>query len=330
MPKLTKRGKIWYYSFSVDGNRCRRSSRTSDKKLAEEIAIKHEAKVRYAAVHGPEALLTFAEALKIYVDDGGPTRFTVPLLDYFGKWNVRRIVGPKIRSAAKAIYPNALPTTWNRQVIVPVRAIINHAADALGIPKLSVQRFKEEKRKRPAGDKKWIEAFCAAAIELDMPEVAAAARFMFETAARISDACGLEWDDVNLKDRRAYLRKTKTDPRTVILTRAMVIAMSNISTRHPTRVFGMARQKLAKRIDEVIKHAGLRRLTSHEFGRHGFATEMIVKSGVDVVTTAELGGGKSVQLLLQTYVEGNAHPELSEKVFGKNDSARRKTDTRAR
>lgn len=321
MPNLKKRGDIWHYSFTVDGRRYRGSSGTTEKRLAEDIAIKQEARVRRAAVHGAEAVLTFAEALNLYSLDGKNTRFTLQLLDYFGKWLVKDISGPEIRKAAKIIYPNAQPATWNRQVVTPMRAIINHAADAKRLQKISVSRFKEERVSRPAGSREWLDAFCKAAKKLDMPETAAIARFMFETAARVSEACRMTWDDVNLQLGTAYLSRTKTTPRKVFLTRAMVVDLANIRSRHPILVFAAAnRSTIKKRVDKVITKAGLPRLTSHEFGRHGFATEMIVRNDVDVATTADHGGWKSRRLLIETYVEGDADRTVIDRVFGPKKS----------
>lgn len=318
MPNLKKRGDVWHYSFTVDGKRYRESSETTDRRIAEDIAIKRENEVRRAVVHGEESVLTFAQALALYVQDGKDTRFTLKLLDHFAKWKIKDITGPVIRTAAKTLYPDATAATWNRQVITPMRAIINHAADAKRLPKISVKRFKEERKARPAGSKVWLDAFCKAAKKLDMPETAAIARFMFETATRVSEACRLTWENVDLQLGIAFLEKTKTEPRKVFLTRAMVIDLANIRSLHETLVFAAAnRSTVKKRFDKVIKEAGLSRLTSHEIGRHGFATEMIRRNGVDVATTADHGGWKSRRLLMETYVEGDADREVIDRVFGK-------------
>jgi hypothetical protein len=103
--RLYKRNGIYHYSFTIDGQRYRKSSETTDKRLAEDIAHAHEAKIRRAAVHGPEAVLTFADALALYVDEGRDTRFLAPLLDHFGKTLVARITPPMLRDAAIKLYP---------------------------------------------------------------------------------------------------------------------------------------------------------------------------------------------------------------------------------
>lgn len=322
MPELYKRkgSNNWHFDCTVDGTRHRKSAKTTDRRIAEDVAIKFENDLRRAAVHGEEVILTFAQAVGLYASDDKDTRFTLKLLDHFEKWKLKDITGPEIRKAAKLLYPDAAPATWNRQVITPMRAIINHAADAKRLPKISVTRFKETTKRRPAGNKAWLETFCKAARKLDMPETAAIARFMFETATRVSEACRLKWDDVSLQERVAYLEKTKTEPRKVFLTRALVVDLANIrSNNHPLGlVFGAAnRSTVKKRFDKVITAAGLPRLTSHEIGRHGFATEMIVRNGVDVATTADHGGWKSRRLLMESYVEGDADREVIDRVFGK-------------
>jgi integrase len=256
--------------------------------------------------------------VNIYLLAGKNDRFILPLLDYFGKMRVADITGPLVRKAAAEIYPGRSAATWNRQVIGPVRAIINHAADAGKAQKITINRFKEERTRRPAGDRKWLDSFVAKAKSLNMPETAALARFLFETAARISEACRLDWKDVDLAEGEAWLAKTKTEPRKVFLTRRMVADLANLSDRHPRLVFKAANRSTArKRFDKVIVAAGLARLTSHEFGRHGFATEMIVRNGIDAATTGDLGGWKSRRLLMETYVDGDGDRGVIDRVFGK-------------
>jgi len=66
----------------------------------------------------------------------------------------------------------------------------------------------------------------------------------------------------------------------------------------------------------VVANAGIAALTRHKAGRHGFATEMIVRNKVDVAAAAERGGWESKRLMLETYVHGEGGREVIEAVFG--------------
>jgi integrase len=311
--RLYKRNGIYHYAFTIDGQRYRKSAATSDKRLAEDIAHAHEAKIRRAAVHGPEAVLTFADALGLYVDEGRDTRFLAPLLDHFGKTLVARITPPMLRDAAYKLYPNASAATRNRQVITPARAVINAAAERGLCPPIRCKLFKTARVKRPAGTREWIDAFANAARADGKPELAACALFIFTTGARIGQALTLTWNEISLVDGTAILTTRKTGAggpearqRSASLVPALVAAIASFEPRHPRLVFGYpGRQTFFNHWDRVIERAGLVRLTSHEAGRHGFGTELVVRNNVDVVTAAELGGWQSPRMLLDVY----AHPE---------------------
>jgi integrase len=253
--------------------------------------------------------------VRLYLDDGKSERFLDVLVERFENVKLGDITGISVRKAAKDLYPKAAGSTLNRQVITPMRAVIRHAADAGMCQPLSVKRFPEERVTRPAGDKEWLKIFCRTAMEMNMPETAAIARFMFETATRVSEACRLEWKDVDIGEGRAFLTRTKTVPRTVFLTRGTANLLRGIPHNGP--VFSAAnRSTVQKRFDRVIQAAGLPRLTSHEIGRHGFATEMIVRQGVDIATTAEHGGWKSTRLMMDRYVKGDDKRTVIDRVFG--------------
>ncbi len=83
-------------------------------------------------INGDRASLTFAEAALIYVDDGHRDLYLAPLIRHFRDQPVAAITAGHIRAAARVLYPEARPATWNRQVITPARAIINHAAGRRG------------------------------------------------------------------------------------------------------------------------------------------------------------------------------------------------------
>ena len=319
MPNLTKRGGIWWYSFTIDGRRVRRSAKTSDRRLAEDIAIKDEWRNRHAAVHGPEAVLTFGEALALYVDAGKDTRFLLPILDRLGSVRVGDVKPQIIRSLAKELYPDASPATWNRHVITPIRAVINHAAESGLCPHIRVKRFPEAKKQHKPGSAEWLRKFRAACSSQHM---AALARFMFETGARIGEAVALTWDDTSLQDGLASFGKTKNgDPHIVYLSPGMVADLANLppATRNTRKVFAYSsRHSVYGAWQTACDRAGIEYLSPHKAGRHGFATELIVRHGVDIPTTAKLGNWKSHRLLSETYAHPEKERETVLKIFGKN------------
>ncbi len=312
---LHKRGRIWHYEFSLDGQRYRGSTGTADEKEAKKIAERIKAQNRLAKERGKDEILSFPQCVALYIKDGGEQRFLAPILRHFAKHKVKDINGLVVREAAKLLYPDAEPSTWNRQVLTPVKAIINKAADSGLCKPITIKRFPEPVRQRPAASREWIDKFVEAALTLDMPETAAIVRFMFETGARVSEACRLEWKDVDLEGKRAFLERTKTDPRTVFYTEGTRRLIAGLETGK--RVFHAGnRSTVGKRIQRVIDQTGIAAFTSHELGRHGFYTEMIVRNKVDPKTAARLGGSKSVRLVMETYVSPDEDRHIIDEVFG--------------
>lgn len=322
MPHLYKRGAIWHYSFTVEGRRTRASAGTSDKKLAQDIALKRETRERRAAVHGPESVTTFAEATELYIDAGKDTRYVLKAANHFGEMLLAKITPPMIRAAADALYPGTSPATRNRQGIAVVQAIINFAADKGLCPPVKVRRFPVQRVKRGAGDKVWLAAFQRGAMAIGNPKIAAFARFMFETGARSGQASSLVWDDLDLARGTVLLRTRKTGPgggvweRTAYLTPAMVAEIANLERKGP-KVFGYKnRNSILRAWKKAVEKAGIPYLDRHEAGRHGFATETIVRRKVDIPTAADAGGWKSRRLMLETYAHGEGVKEMIQDVFG--------------
>lgn len=330
MPNLYHRdGDIWHYTFTVEGRRIRASARTADKAIARDVAIKHENRERRAAVHGPETVITFTQAVGLYLDAGKDSRFVLAALDYFKDTLLSRVTPPMVRQAAIELYPNGAPATRNRQGISPIQAIINFAADKGLCPPLRVRRFPVQRVERAAGDKIWLAAFQRAARGKGRPGMAAYARFMFETGARLSQALVLQWGDVDLTAGTAKLVTRKTGPgggtwmRSAHLTPAMVAEMANLERKGP-RVFGFnTRSNVTKVWNDIVAGAKIAGLDRHEAGRHGFATEMIVRNGIDIPTAADAGGWKSRRLMLDTYAHGEGVKETINAVFGTQRTQRK-------
>lgn len=294
---IYRRGKIWHYRGTVNGERLRGTTGTADRKTAERIANGIEAAQWKSDLDGPESVLTFTQAATKYLKAGRPSRFVKLVSDYWKDTRVKDITSGAVRNAAIVLCPNAKGATRNRHVIVPTQAIINHAAELGLCSPLKVTRFAvETKRKKPI-TWEWVQAFMAHA----NPHLGALCCFMFLTGARVSEAINLKWDDVDLVKRRALIRQTKVGAeRWAHLPAPLLVAMANIEGERTGKVFKYSTRDTAKpQWNKAIKRAGIEYLTYHSC-RHGFATALLHKK-IDPITVSKLGGWKSPQHVFSTY-----------------------------
>lgn len=319
---IYRRGEIWHYRGTVAGRRLRGSCRTADKATAQRIAAEKEARHWKGHLDGPAAVLTFAQAAILYREAGKPTRFLERIENHWKDAPVRTITAGAIRQAAIVLYPNAAGATRNRQVIVPTLAIINHAAEMELCPRMSIKRFQVERKEKEPATSQWIDAFMASA----SPHLGALACFMFGTAARISEALAVRWEDVDLQRATAIIRQTKIgDERRAHLQPLLVAAISNIEGERTGTVFRYSNRNTAKPPwRNAVKRAGIRPLSFHAC-RHGFATGLL-QAGVDPVTVAKLGGWKSAQHLFATYGHAMSDITVTNRLF---DTPATQTDLRA-
>ena len=113
---------------SIGGIRVEESTGTSDRRTADEIRAKREAKIHRGQIYGREATATFAEAAVSYLESGGSRQFIEPVIKYWGTKPLAKIDYSEIESGSLKVYPKAAPSTRNRQFFTPTMAVLNHAA----------------------------------------------------------------------------------------------------------------------------------------------------------------------------------------------------------
>lgn len=325
MAKVFKRGKVYYYTVNIDGKQHRKSTGFSSKKQAQEYADEQVARLKLAALRGHDVDLTIADAVVRYVADGKDGRFLEKIVEAWGDKKVRTIKPEWVREKAKELYPGAINSTLNRQVITPLQAVINHAYQAEDGRQIKIEKLKVEGvKKKSAVDADWHAKFAAHAISRRM---AVMARFMYETAARISEAIRVKPEDVDLSARTVNLIKTKTKPRVARISQPLTEMIAELMAQPPVRhrknkrqengLFGYAsRHAVYNGWKTTCDRAGIPYAPPHSSGRVSFATELVVRKGVDVVTAAKLGGWASPKVMMDTYAKADEGHDVVDSVFG--------------
>lgn len=324
------RGRTWWVKGRLEGEDryYRESLGTPIEAVAKAKVRDIEAEALKRAVLGrdapkPEERLTFSAAVLMHEASRNDARYLAKVLPELGDRTVRDITPKLIKQVAKRLYPDSSVDTWQRQVIVPVRAVINAAHEAGLCPPIRIKAYTKMERmaqdrargkdsgvKRRPGSWEWLLAFRD---EAD-PRLGAMALFMFTTGARIGQTMAMKRKtDMDLFNKRLRLPAAKGHPaQWVDILPEVAVAIANLpkpeGKLNQERVFYWAGSRSGWFYGEwkrACKAAGIEYLPPHSAGRHGFGTEMIVRQGIDPATTAAQGRWSSAKVLLDTY----AHAE---------------------
>jgi len=135
------------------------------------------------------------------------------------------------------------------------------------------------------------------------PREYAIMRFLYATGVRGQELCDLRWEDIDLKERIARIKKTKTGRgRIVIFDKETSEALSEWRkfadaigkhTSKTSRIFGFrSTQTLRAIVKKIARNAGLDKVLPHQI-RHTTATHLL-EAGADVRAIQELLGHKSL------------------------------------
>ena len=311
--RLVRRQKSpnWIMRGSIRGVRIEESTGTSDAKRANEIRAKRETEIYAELIFGKKASASFAHAVASYLENGGSRRFLAPVLDYFGKTPLVRIDQEAFDVGARKLFPNASPSTRNRQFFTPVSAVLHHAAQRGWCTKPIIARPKQ-----PPGRIRWLEP-----VEAERLIVASSDHlrplliFLFYTGARVGEALWLDWKNVDLSRAHVQFLKTKNrEPRGVPLHPRVVAALAALSHREGD-VFRRPDGKPFARLDEgddsdtsagariktafhgACIRAGIENLHPHDC-RHTWAT-WHYRANRDLGALQKLGGWKTLSMVMR-------------------------------
>lgn len=345
------RGKAWWARGRVelDGqpitDYLRISTGASTEAGAREWIAEETARIKRRHIVGDEPdTFTFDDAVLIYRAKPAEAKRLLRVLPELNGRAIATITPKEVRALGPKLMPECATDTWWREIVTPVRSVINNAHEEGYCPPVKIRGYSTQERvaqdeargkasrveKTPA-DRAWIEAFAAHAD----PYNAALAEFMFETAARISQAVKLEPQHLDLMKGRVWLAASKGHPaQWVAISRAMVVRLANLKAKAPRPrkgekrgkpvVFGYARPtSMHSRWRTICKKAGIQYIPPHAAGRHGFYTEMRVRQRHDPITAAKAGRWADPALPDRIY----AHSDADERAIREQVRTNRVQDT---
>lgn len=285
---------------------------------------------------GANKTLTFAEAVMQYPANAATAKYLIPIVEEWGTKLISSIAPKDVRALAQKLYPMASTDTWTRQVITPVRAVINNFRDsekgeAFRVKGFTKQeRVKQDKRrgkrsrvKREPGSWEWLLRFRQHASQRH----AALALTMFCTGARISQAVAMHpTDHCKLDEGQICIPGAKGhDDRWLPIPAELVEELRALPVLWPRgmkrteenkRLFGFAdRSSPRKGWAKACEAAGIPYIPFHAAGRHGFGQEMNVRQAVDEKAAGEFGGWSDTALMRRTYTHAEGVHEKVHDAF---------------
>ncbi|MGX9855373.1 tyrosine-type recombinase/integrase [Limimaricola variabilis] len=289
---------------------------------------------------GEEVLpITFAEASLLADVDIPTAKRLMPIVKQVGDVAIADLSPERIKKLCSKILPDASTDTWRRWIIVPMQRVANagHAVgrcDKIRVPSFSTQdrlaqdklRGKKSRQKKTPGSVTWLNNFKLAAHH----ELYVLARFMFETAARVGQATAMGPEHLKELHRNIVLIPATKGHEEVELeiTQELADLLRSITPKAPRnwknvpenlRVFGYASKDGPRKAwNTACRNAKIEKLVPHGAGRHGFATEMLVRRGVDVATCTAYGRWADKSLFLDTYAQSPEAEKIILEAWGTN------------
>ena len=297
----------WWIKLTHDGRRIQQSAGTSDRAKAQEYHDKLKASLWDQARLGIKPTHTWNEAVVRYlgetshkasqVSDKIHLRWLHKFLDGVDLKSINRDVLDRIMAAR--IAEKVANSSVNR-VMEVVRAVLRKAAiEWEWLDRAPMMRMLPEPKRRI----RFLTQGEADRLVATLPEhLAAMVRFSLETGLRRSNVTGLEWSQVDLIKRTAWIHADQAKARKPIavpLSGAAVIVIREQLGKHPTHVFSYrghpVTQVNTKAWRAGLERAGIDNFRWHDL-RHTWAS-WHVQAGTPLYVLQELGSWETVEMV---------------------------------
>lgn len=315
---LVKRGNVWWMSFTYEGRQVRKSTETSDKRLAEAIL----GKVKVQIVEGKyfdkprEDAKTFSELMERYLREHASRRahyrryenMVNNLKAFFGNPKLYHVTPKTIVAFKNKRYADGvMPATINRELAMLKKAFNLACREWEWTRDNPVCRVSME-REQNTRDRWLTEDDEQRLLRVATPWVRELVIFAINTGMRRGEILALTWAGVDFARRTVTIFRSKNGERRTIPMNQTVLDL--LSQKYATRA-SVSELVFASQTETVLDGSNLRRgfacalkaakienLHFHDL-RHTFATRL-VQAGVDLYKVQRLLGHKS-PIMTQRY-----------------------------
>lgn len=293
---LYKRGNVWWIEISSDGRRIRESTGATEKKAAQEYQAHRRDELWRQLKLGERPQVTWGEAVAKWLkvkNRGLAERYMIGAL----KIPPKDLLPLDAKKLADAI-PSDSPGSWNRYLSL-VTAI--HSASKVDPPEI-------ERKPNPAGRTRWLTAEewerLRKTLDEESPLLRQAAEFTLATGLRENNVLNLEWSQIDLKNRHAWLHADQMKggaPLGVRLTDAAIAVLQERKGENKTYVFahpftGKPLYKASMRAWYVaLRKAKIKGFRWHDL-RHTWASWHVM-GGTRIEELQQLGGWKTLSMV---------------------------------
>lgn len=312
----------WYVRFTApNGRRICRTTRTADRKLAQEYEIQLKQEVWRACQLGEESPKRWEEAVipwsqaKKSKPSWRDLRWNLRILNpYLGGKRLKDITAEDIdRIKADRESAGVAPATTNRTLEV-LRSVLRMALKRNWIKALPPIEFLDE----PDVRIRWITPEEADQLIQELTKskrteaLAELVRFSLATGLRESNVTGLEWSRVDLERRVLWVEGYQSKNGSAFnlpLSAEAILVLRRQQGKHPRWVFTYYGKRVkrgnTKAFKAALKRAGISNFRWHDL-RHTWASWHI-QNGTPIPVLQQLGGWKTLAMVMRYAHLGASH-----------------------
>lgn len=313
---IYKRGRVWYIRFTSNGKSIHQSAKTEVKQEAQELHDKLKSQLWQQVRIGVKPKFSWQQAVVRYMQENTRKHqendlLAIQWLDQFlGNAILNNIDREMMAMILRAKKKEGVKNATANRIVQFVKVVLNKAKKEWGwidtVP--SVKLLPEPKRRI-----RFLTREEANLLISELPEhLAMMARFSLSTGLRASNVTGLEWGQVDLNKRHAWIYHDQAKAGKAIpvpLNNDAILVLRECIGKHDTIVFPYHGQKV-KRCSASGWRRALKRCNIIDFRwhdlRHTWAS-WHVQNGTPLNVLMELGGWSDISMVMKYAHFGSDH-----------------------